>query len=213
MENRHDTGNMRAGPATPGTTAFAVLRMELVRTSLYDQVWARATLRAACQDVLAQPVGSVREQRQMDSIAARQEKFLEQLGWELETRAYRLGAVLRARVYSSRAPVKFIRMMQPRDRIVCLALLCVLEPMLLQAIASGTEIPCQSAERMQEGLEAIRAAFESGRHVVLEGDYDTRNWLWDLHRLVARQLKDAAVLDLIKRLLRAPLIEALRWEE
>jgi hypothetical protein len=108
---------------------------------------------------------------------ARQEQFLEQLGWELETRVHRPGAVLRTRVYSSRASVKFIRVMQPRDRIVCLALLSVLEPVLRQTIASGTEIPRRSAERMQEGLEAIRAAFENGRHIILEGDYDARDWL------------------------------------
>lgn len=174
-------------------------------TNLYAGLCERRILEEACRFVLDHPGEISMQSASLDEMRECREKFLDKLEWELRSRTYRPGPVFRFCRVRRRGHNECLRVLLPRDRVVCGALLLTVEPVLEAADPSA-----RAASRV---LAVVQAALRNGCYrVVPQGENDVlcRDALWDLLRRVNERVHDEAVRELIKLLLRARVVEELR---
>ena len=196
-----ETMRLEIQPAEGSTTTFVPDE----GTNLYAELCARKTLETACRFVLDNPAEISLQGATLDEMREHQDKFLDELEWELRSRTYRPGPVSRYCRVRRRVRNDCVRVLLPRDRVVCEALLVILEPVL-----EREDFPDGATPGV---LAVIQAALRSGCYRVVpqaKNDALSRDALWELLRRVTERVHDEAVRDLIKLFLRAPLVEEMR---
>ncbi len=187
-----------AGEGAPDLVPFC-------QPNLYDELCRPEVLSEAGRFVQDHPSEVTPQGDPADEWGGLADGLMVELERELGARSYRPGPVFRVCVVRRRARNECMRVLRPRDRVVGMALLLTVGPLLTSA---------RSADRATvRGLAAIHTTLRSGCYrVVPPGGDDvlSRETMGEVFRRVTAVVHDEAVRDLIKLLLRAPVADELR---
>lgn len=178
--------------------------------ALYDHIWRSDVLQEAWKRV-RQNRGAAGVDRQSISDVEQYgvERFLEELGSELQAGTYRSQVVRRRYIDKTDGKKRPLGIPTIRDRVAQMAAKLVLEP-----IFEADFLPCSYGFRPKRSatmaLETLRKLGVKGGHHVL--DADIRDYFGSidhdkLMKLVARRISDRRMLKLLKRWLEAGVME------
>ena len=180
--------------------------------TLYDRVYRKDVLEAAWKHVgkrgKACGIDGVRAE---DILATDNgvESFLTEIHEELKSKSYRPSPVKRVYIPKADGKKRPLGIPTLKDRVVQMAVVLILEP-IFEADFCDCSHGFRPGRRAHDALDAIRASLKSGKTQVydadLKGCFDTIPHD-KLLACVRMRVTDRSVLDLIRRWLRAPIIE------
>lgn len=169
---------------------------------LHARLCDRDVLQGARRFVLSHPPGVPLEDISFAEIRDFPEEFIDGLQRGLRDGTYHPGPVVRVCCIQRRSKPDYVRLPFARDRVVCVALLHVIEP-VLTAVSPGA----------QAMIGVVRTLLESGCYRLAaegQGGVISRDALWGLLREVGIHIHDERVRRLIKQLMRAQLTDEVR---
>ena len=180
--------------------------------TLYGEILRRDVLEHALQRVAANHGGPGVDGQRVETIRASpesQQQWLDALQAELKTKTYRPSPVRRVCIPKGHGGQRPLGIPTVKDRVVPMAATLVLMP-IFEADFPPRSFGFRPRRNAHQAIEEIVRALRRGRAEVLDADlskyFDTLPQQ-GLLRLVARRISDGSVLRLLKRWLRAPVVE------
>jgi RNA-directed DNA polymerase len=177
--------------------------------SLYGDLGRRDVLEAAAKAVIRNAGAAGVDGETTGQVKARLAETLDTLQRQLKDRSYQPGPVKRAWIAKDDGKQRALGIPNVIDRIVQMALLILLQPIFEADFDEGS-YGYRPGRKAQQAMEAIRTQLRRGRTEVIDADlsayFDTIDHA-GLLRLVSRRVSDGSILKLIKRFLKAPIVE------
>jgi RNA-directed DNA polymerase len=177
--------------------------------SLYGDLLRRDVLETALTTVLRNGGAAGVDHVTTEAIKANASAFLDVLQAELRDRSYRVSPVLRVWIPKADGKQRPLGIPTVKDRVVQTALVLLLQP-IFEADFNENSFGYRPGRSAHQAVDAIKKALLQGKHEVIDADlsayFDTIPHP-GLLRLVAGRVSDGAILGLIKRFLRAPIVE------
>jgi RNA-directed DNA polymerase len=177
--------------------------------SLYGDLCRRDVLETALAAVVRKAGAAGVDGVTTVAVETAKETFLDTLQTELREKRFRPSPVKRVWIPKADGKQRPLGVPTVKDRIVQAGLLVVLQP-LFEADFDDGSFGYRPKRSAHGALDAIRTALWQGRHEVIDADlngyFDTIDHA-GLLRLVARRVSDGSVLALVKRFLKAPIVE------
>lgn len=177
--------------------------------SLYGDLCRCDVLETAMNAVVAKAGAAGIDGITTGQVKASAGKFLEDLQAQLKDGGYRPGPVKRVWIDKADGKQRPLGIPNVIDRIVQMALLIVLQPIVEADFDEGS-FGYRPGRKAHEALDAIRNQLRQGRTEVVDADlssyFDTIDHA-GLLRLVARRVSDGSILRLVKLFLKAPIVE------
>ena len=177
--------------------------------SLYGDLCRRDVLETALAAVVRKAGAAGVDRLTTEAVKAAKEMFLDTLQAELREKRYRPSPVLRVWIPKADGKQRPLGIPTVKDRIVQAGLLLVLQP-IFEADFDDGSFGYRPKRSAHGALDAIRKALWQGQTEVIDADlsgyFDTIDHA-GLLRLVARRVSDGSVLGLVKRFLKAPIVE------
>jgi len=177
--------------------------------SLYGDLCRRDVLTMALAAVVSNAGvagvdGVTTEQVRTDSSA-----FLDLLQTELRSKSYRPSPVLRVWIPKTDGKQRPLGIPTVKDRVVQTTLVLLLQP-IFEADFNEGSFGYRPGRDAHQAMDAIRKAVWQGRYEVI--DADLSDYFGSiphaaLLKLMARRVSDGSILSLVKRFLRAPIVE------
>jgi group II intron reverse transcriptase/maturase len=178
--------------------------------ALYDHVWRSDVLQEAWKRVRKNRGGAGIDGQSIRDVEEHGvERFLEELGAELQAGTYRPAVVKRRYIPKADGKQRPLGIPTVRDRVAQMAVKLVVEP-----VFEADFLPCSYGFRPKRGtlkaLETLRKLGAKGGHHVL--DADIRDYFGSidhekLMKLVAKRISDRRMLKLLRRWLEAGVME------
>lgn len=177
--------------------------------SLYGELCRRDVLETALAAVLANAGAAGVDGVSTEQVKTARPAFLDALQTQLRERAYRPSPVLRVWIPKADGQRRPLGIPTVKDRVVQTALALLLMPVFEADFNEGS-FGYRPGRNAHQALDAIAASLLQGRHEVIDADlsgyFDTIDHA-ALLRLVARRVSDGSILGLVKRFLKAPIVE------
>jgi len=177
--------------------------------SLFGDLCRRDVLETALTTVLRNGGAAGVDRVTTETVKADASVFLDGLQTELRDRSYRVSPVLRVRIPKADGKQRPLGIPTVKDRVVQTALVLLLQP-IFEADFNENSFGYRPGRNAHQAVDAIKKALLQGKHEVIDADlsayFDTIPHA-GLLRLVAGRVSDGAILGLIKRFLRAPIVE------
>lgn len=177
--------------------------------SLYGDLCRRDVLETALAAVVRKGGAAGVDGVGTEAVKAAKETFLDTLQAELREKRYRPSPVKRVWIAKADGKLRPLGVPTVKDRIVQAGLLVVLQP-IFEADFDDGSFGYRPKRSAHGALDAIRKALWQGQTEVIDADlsgyFDTIDHA-GLLRLVARRVSDGSVLGLVKRFLKAPIVE------
>jgi group II intron reverse transcriptase/maturase len=177
--------------------------------SLYGDLLRRDVLETALATVLRNGGAAGVDRVTTEAVEANASAFLDVLQAELRGRSYRVSPVLRVWIPKADGKQRPLGIPTVKDRVVQTALVILLQP-IFEADFNENSFGYRPGRSAHQAVDAIKKALLQGKHEVIDADlsayFDTIPHA-GLLRLVAGRVSDGAILGLIKRFLRAPIVE------
>ena len=177
--------------------------------SLYGDLLRRDVLETALATVLRNGGAAGVDHVTTEAVEANAPAFLDGLQAELRGRSYRVSPVLRVWIPKADGKQRPLGIPTVKDRVVQTALVLLLQP-IFEADFNENSFGYRPGRSAHQAVDAIKKALLQGKHEVIDADlnayFDTIPHA-GLLRLVAGRVSDGAILGLIKRFLRAPIVE------
>ena len=177
--------------------------------SLYGDLLRRDVLETALTTVVRNGGTAGVDRVTTEAVKADASAFLDGLQAELRDRSYRVSPVLRVWIPKADGKQRPLGIPTVKDRVVQTALVLLLQP-IFEADFNENSFGYRPGRSAHQAVDAIKKALLQGKHEVIDADlnayFDTIPHA-GLLRLVAGRVSDGAILGLIKRFLRAPIVE------
>jgi group II intron reverse transcriptase/maturase len=177
--------------------------------SLFGDLCRRDVLETALTTVLRNGGAAGVDRVTTEAVEANASAFLDGLQAELRDRSYRVSPVLRVWIPKADGKQRPLGIPTVKDRVVQTALVLLLQP-IFEADFNENSFGYRPGRSAHQAVDAIKKALLQGKHEVIDADlsayFDTIPHA-GLLRLVAGRVSDSAILGLIKRFLRAPIVE------
>ena len=177
--------------------------------SLFGDLCRRDVLKTALTTVLRNGGAAGVDRVTTEAVEAKASAFLDGLQAELRDRSHRVSPVLRVWIPKADGKQRPLGIPTVKDRVVQTALVLLLQP-IFEADFNENSFGYRSGRSAHQAVDAIKKALLQGKHEVIDADlsayFDTIPHA-GLLRLVAGRVSDGAILGLIKRFLRAPIVE------
>jgi RNA-directed DNA polymerase len=178
--------------------------------SLYGLISHAETLKAAWHQVRANGGAAGVDRISVEQIERQgSEQWLEALGKELREKTYRCEAVRRVYIPKANGKLRPLGIPTVRDRVVQAAVLLILEP-IFEADFEDCSYGFRPGRNAHQALEEIRESLRAGKCEIydadLQGYFDSIPHD-KLMACVRMRVVDGSVLKLIRRWLRAPVVE------
>ena len=180
--------------------------------SLYADASRRDILEAALQQVIKNKGAAGVDGERWEPLKENRElrkQWLGQLQEELKGKTYRPSPVRRVYILKENGKQRPLGIPTLKDRVVQTAVVLLLLP-IFEADFHEHSYAYRPKRRAQQAVDAIKKALLTGRREVVDADlsgyFDTIPHM-ELLRLVKGRVSDGSILKLIKRWLRAPVVE------
>lgn len=180
--------------------------------ALYDRVYRKDVLEAAYKQVgkrgKAAGIDGVRVE-EIEKEAGGVEKFLQGIEEELRSKRYSASAVKRVYIPKADGKLRALGIPTFKDRVVQMAVVLILEP-IFEADFQECSHGFRPGRKAHDALKAIRDNLKEGRNEVYDADlkgYFDSIPHDKLMACVRMRVSDRSVLELIRKWLRAPIIE------
>jgi RNA-directed DNA polymerase len=183
---------------------------------LIDKVWSPKTLARSLQKVVAKGGSAGIDNQSGSQVAKHREQTIQKLEQELRTNQYQPQAVKRVWIPKAGSQEKRpLGVPTLRDRIVQGAVLQVIEPIYEQAFASQS-YGFRPGKGCKGALRRVDELLKSGYHWVVDADlkgyFDTIPHEGLMER-VGEKIADSRVLNLIKAILQAGVLDSMKgWQ-
>ena len=177
--------------------------------SLFGDLCRRDVLETALTTVLRNGGAAGVDRVTTEAVEAKASAFLDGLQAELRDRSYRVSPVLRVWIPKADGKQRPLGIPTVKDRVVQTALVLLFQP-IFEADFNENSFGYRPGRSAHQAVDAIKKALLQGKHEVIDADlsaYFDTSPLAGLLRLVAGRVSDGAILGLIKRFLRAPIVE------
>lgn len=177
--------------------------------SLYGDLCRRDVLETALATVLRNKGAAGVDRVTTEVVEASAGPFLDGLQTELRNRSYRPSPVLRVWIPKADGKQRPLGIPTVKDRVVQTALVLLLQP-VFEADFHELSFGYRPGRKAHHALDAIKRAMLQGKHEIIDADlsayFDTIPHA-GLLRLVMQRVSDGSILGLVKRFLRAPIVE------
>lgn len=183
---------------------------------LIDKVWNPKNLARSLQKVVAKGGSAGIDKQSASQVAKHREQMIQKLEQELRTNQYQAQAVKRVWIPKPGSQEKRpLGVPAVRDRIVQGAVLQVIEPIYEREFA-GQSYGFRPGKGCKEALRRVDELLKSGHHWVVDADlksyFDTIPHE-GLMRRVGEKIADSRVLNLIKGMLQAGVMDSMKgWQ-
>lgn len=177
--------------------------------SLYADLCRRDVLETALGSVLRNAGAPGVDGMTTEAVKANAAAFLDDVQTQLREKRYRPAPVLRVWIPKADGKQRPLGIPTVTDRVVQAALRVLLEP-VFEADFHEASYGYRPKRNAHQAIDAITLALMQGKTEVIDADlsgyFDTIDHA-QLLRLVARRVSDGSILRLVKRFLKAPIVE------